>query len=128
MIDIYGPRVTGEIQRIRVNIDRWVYVVLETGAGYVQCGSESTPPAIYCEVQSADSWPVLERILTPERIARLHAAGFADPGRAPNYSKTYAVEAYSDAAIAEELLTILYDAYNYAGVPRLTFATEKGRD
>lgn len=55
LIKIYGARVSGEIQRLRVNIDRSVFVVLDTGGGYVQCGPELSPPAIYCEAQSADS-------------------------------------------------------------------------
>jgi hypothetical protein len=126
LVSIYGARVTGEIQRLRVNLDRRIFVVIDTGGGYVQCGPEKSPPAIYCEAQSADSWPVLARILTPDRVARLHAAGFADPGRAPNYWKTYPVEKFSDPAIADELLAILYDVYGYNGSPKLKILTEKG--
>jgi len=126
LVSIYGARVTGEIQRLRVNLDRRIFVVIDTGGGYVQCGPETSPPAIYCEAQSADSWPVLARILTPDRVARLHAAGFADPGRAPNYWKTYPVEKFSDPAIADELLAILYDVYGYNGSPKLKILTEKG--
>ncbi len=125
LIDTYGARVAGEIQRLRVNIDRKVFFVVETGAGYVQCGPLSSPPAIYCEAQSADSWPVLARILTSDRVARLRAAGFSDPGRAPNYWKTYPANRFSDAAIAEELLTILYEVYGYNGSPMLEFKSEK---
>lgn len=128
LISIYGTRVSGEIQRLRVNIDRGIFVVLDTGGGYVQCATETSPPAIYCEAQSADSWPVLARILTPDRVARLHAAGFSDPGRAPNYWRIYPVDQFSDAAIADELLAILYEVYGYNGAPKLTFATEKGAD
>jgi hypothetical protein len=125
LIDIYGARVAAELQRLRVNIDRWVFFAIETGAGYVQCGSGSSPPVIYCEAQSADSWPVLLRILTPDRVARLHAAGFSDPGVAPNYWKEYPLADFADAAIAEELITVLYDAYAYNGVPPLQFLTEE---
>ena len=127
LIDTYATRVSGEIQRLRVNIGRpkFVFVVLDTGGGYVQCGPRSQPPAIYCEAQSAESWPVLTRILTPDRVARLHAAGFSDPGRSPNYSKTYPVDQFSDLAITRELLTILYDVYGYDGSPKLEFKTEK---
>ena len=39
LVDVYGARVTGEVQRLRVNIDRWQYFALDTGAGYVQCGN-----------------------------------------------------------------------------------------
>jgi hypothetical protein len=118
--------VSGEIQRLRVNIDRNIFMVVETGGGYVQCAPQSSPRLIYCEAQSAESWPVLSRILTPKRVARLHAAGFADPGRAPNYWKTYAVDQFTDAAIANELLAILYDVYGYKGSPKLEFKSEKG--
>jgi hypothetical protein len=102
-----------------------MFFAIDTGAGYVQCGSGSSPPAIYCEAQSADSWPVLSRILTPDRVARLHTAGFSDPGVAPNYWKEYPLADTTDAAIAEELITILYDACAYNGVPPLQFVTEE---
>ena len=126
LIDLYGPRVTGEIQRLRINAAREVFVVLDTDVGYVQCQPETSPKAIYCEAVSAASWGTAASILTPERLARLHAAGFADPGRAPNYSKTYPAETFDDAAIARELLGVLHDAYGYAGSPELRFKTEKG--
>ena len=71
---------------------------------------------------------MLARILTPDRVERLHAAGFTDPGHAPNYWKTYPVDEFSDTAIAIELLTILYEVYSYNGAPRLKFETEKGPD
>ena len=59
-------------------------------------------------------------------MARLHAAGFADPGRAPNYWKIYAAAELSDAEIANELLTLLHEVYGYGGLPKLKFLTEKG--
>jgi hypothetical protein len=127
LINAYGARTTGEIQRLRVNLDREIFVVFETDIGFVQCAPQTSPGAIYCEAQSADSWPALSSVLTPERVARLHAAGYADPGRAPNYSKTYALDQFDDAAIARELLTILYDAYGYAGAPKLKIGTENGK-
>jgi hypothetical protein len=127
LVDVYGARLTGEIQRLRVNLQRKVFVVIDTGGGYLQCGPQTSPPAIYCEAQSAESWPVLARILTPERIARLYAAGFADPGRAPNYWKTYGLDNSNDAAIADELLTILHEVYAYDGTPPLRFGSEQGR-
>ncbi len=126
LIGVYGPRVTGEIQRLRINIDRRVFVVFDTTGGYVQCETETQPDAIYCEAQSADSWPMLSAVLTPERVARLHAVGYTDPGRAPNYSKTYLLSKFDDAAIAHELLTILYQVYGYQGAPKLKIKTEKG--
>jgi hypothetical protein len=127
LITVYGTRVSGEVQRLKVNIDRSIFFVLDTGGGYVQCAPQSFPPAIYCEAQSAESWPVLARILTSDRIARLRAAGFADPGRTPNYWKIYSVGEFSDTAISNELLTILYDVYGYNGSPGLQFKTERGR-
>jgi hypothetical protein len=126
LIALYGLRVTGEIQRLRVNIGRRVYVVFETGIGYIQCEAQTSPAVIYCEAQSADSWPALAAVLTPERLARLHAAGFADPGRAPNYWKTYPVDQFDDAAIAGEVITILHDVFGYDGSWELTVKTEKG--
>ena len=127
LIGIYGTRVTGEIQRLRVNANRRVFVVIETAAGYVQCEPQISPNAIYCEAQSADSWPVLASVLTGERVARLHSAGYFDPGRAPNYWRNYATNQFDDETIARELLTILYDVYGYIGSPKLAFVTEKGR-
>jgi hypothetical protein len=127
LIDLYGARVTGEIARLRVNIDRRVFAVFEAGIGYVQCEPDSSPPAIYCEAQSADSWEALASVLTPDRVARLHAAGFADPGRAPNYWKRYRVDQVDDAGIAHEVLTILHDVYGYNGLPKLKVKTEEAR-
>ena len=126
LIKTYRTRVSGEIQRLRVNIDRreFVYFVLDTGGGYIQCGPQP-PRAVYCEAQSAESWPVLSRILTAERVARLRAAGYADPGQAPNYSKSYPIDRLSDGAIADELLTLLHEVYGYDGMPGLVFRTEK---
>jgi hypothetical protein len=126
LINLYGARVTGEIQRLRVNLDREIFVVLQTDAGYVQCQPQTSPSVIYCEAQSADSWAVLAKILTPESVARLHAAGFADPGRAPNYWRNYPIDEFDAAAVARELLTVLYDVYGYDGSPKLVIATEKG--
>jgi hypothetical protein len=64
-------------------------------------------------------------VLTPERIARLRAVGFADPGRAPNYSKTYRADEISDAALASEVLTLLHDVYGYYGASKLDVITEE---
>ncbi len=126
LIVAYGTRATAEIQRLRINSDRDVFVVFETGGGYVQCTPDASPPAIYCEAQSADSWEFLANVLTSERVARLHAAGYTDPGRGPNYWRTYPLTDFDDVAIARELLTILYDVYGYKGSPTLKFKTEKG--
>jgi len=128
LFDLYGARVTGEIQRLRVNLPRDVYVSLDTQIGFVQCAAEAARGALYCEAQSIDSWPALASVLTPERVAQLHAAGFADPGRGPNYGKFYALDRFDDASIARELLTILHDVYGYQGSPKLKVTTEKRDD
>jgi hypothetical protein len=65
LIDLYGARVTGEIQRLRVNLDREVFVIFSTEIGFVQCAPQTSPGAIYCEAQSPDSWPALSSVLTP---------------------------------------------------------------
>jgi hypothetical protein len=69
----------------------------------------------------------LRSILTPERVARLNAAGFIDPGRAPNYWKNYLPDQVDDQTIARELLTILHDVYGYTGLPKLDIITERSR-
>jgi len=125
LIGFYGAKVTAEIQRLRVNARRDVFAVFQAGIGYVQCRPDILPPTIYCEAQSADSWEALASVLTPERIHRLHELGFADPGRGPNYSKTYATDQFDDTAIARELLTVLHDAYGYTGQPTLKVTTEE---
>jgi len=127
LIAFYGARVTGEVQRLRVNASRRVFLVLQAGAGYLQCEPQTSPDAFYCEAESAYSWPVLSQILTAERIGILHKAGFADPGRSSNYWRDYPFADFDDATVAHALLTILYDAYGYSGTPKLVIRTEKGR-
>ena len=128
LIRLYGPRLTAEIRRLRVNIRRAdVFAAFDTGLGYLQCQPEAAPDSFYCEAQSAESWPALAAVLTPERIARLHAAGFVDPGRAPNYSKSYPADKIDDAALAGELLTLLHDVYGYYGASALEVTTEEPR-
>jgi hypothetical protein len=119
LVALYGPNGTTEIQRLRINFTRDVFAIFDAGIGYVQCSPETPNPSLYCEAQSAESWAALATVLTAERVARLHSAGFADPGRAPNYWKSYPFEKFSDAAIASEILTLLYDVYGYAGAVRL---------
>jgi hypothetical protein len=97
--------------------------VFDAGIGYIQCAPESAS-AIYCEAQSAESWPALAAIPTPDRVARLRAANYAEPGRAPNYSKNYPVDKFSDAAIAGEILTLLHDVYGFNGASKLKITPE----
>jgi hypothetical protein len=124
LIDIYGARVSGEIGRLRVNLDRELYVIFDTAIGLVQCATENKPPSIYCEAQSADAWPALAAVLTPDHVARLHAVGFSDPGRVPNYWKSYPLDRFDDAAIAREMLALLHDVYGYTGAQKLKILTE----
>lgn len=126
LIDLDGKIVAAELGRIRVNAHRdEVFVIFDTGVGYIQCQPETEPARFYCEAQSADSWPALAAVLTPDRVARLHAAGFADPGRAPNYAKTYLADQITDAALASEILTLLHDVYGYYGASPLEIKTEE---
>jgi hypothetical protein len=124
LITLYGAIVTAEIQRLRINLTRKVYVIFDAGIGYVQCGPVTAPSAIYCEAQSAESWAALATILTPERVSRLRNAGYSDPGRAPNYWKSYPLDKFNDATIASELLTILHEVYGYTGATTLSIKTD----
>lgn len=124
LITIYGPTVTAEIQRLRINAAREVFAIFGAGIGYIQCMPETPPPALYCEAQSAESWPALAAIITPERVARLHNAGYADPGRAPNYWKIHSFDKVTDTAIASEILTILHEVYGYTGTQELEIQTK----
>jgi len=118
-----GATVAAELARLRHNAERHVFAIFDTGTGYVQCGPESAQ-ALYCEAQSAQSAAELASVITPARLARLHALGYADPGRATNYWKRYRFDAYTDAAIAAEVLTLLYDVYGFAGAAPLDIKTE----
>lgn len=118
LMRLYGPRLTAEVQRLRINSARRVWFVASTGIGYVQCAPDPGPAALYCEAQSAESWAALTSVLTAERVSWLHARGFADPGRGPNYWKTYPKE-LSDGEIARELVDLLFFVYGYRGTPAL---------
>ena len=118
-----GDAVAAEIARLRRNATQHVFAIFDTGAGYVQCGPESAE-ALYCEAQSAQSSAALASVITPARLARLHALGYADPGRGTNYWKRHSFDSTSDAAIAAEVLTVLYDVYGYAGAAPLDIKTE----
>jgi hypothetical protein len=120
-----GPRIAGEIGRLRVNAGRRVFAVFKPGIGYVQCAPETDPLGIYCEAQSVDEWPALAALLTRDRVARLHELGFSDPGRAPNYWQVYDADKNSNEAIARSILTVLFDVYGYRGAPALRVLTEK---
>jgi hypothetical protein len=119
LIAIYGVRTTAEIQRLRINAAREVFAIFDAGIGYIQCMPETPPPALYCEAQSAESWPALAAIVTPDRVEKLHKAGYADPGRAPNYWKLYSFDKATDTVIASEILTILHEVYGYTGAQEI---------
>lgn len=123
LIALYGAMTTAEIQRLRVNVTNpQLFTVFQAGIGYLQC--RPSDRVLYCEAQSAESWPALATILTADRISWLHDTGYADPGRAPNYWKSYPLDKYDDAAIATELLTVLYKAYGFNGATKLEVTTE----
>jgi hypothetical protein len=124
LIAIYGATAAAEIQRLRINATRNVFVIFGAGIGYVQCAPEMPSRAIYCEAQSAQSWPALAAVLTPSRLSYLRQAGYAEPGRAPNYWKRYAAGQLSDRALAEEILTLLHEVYGYNGATKLEIETE----
>ena len=124
LIHLYGDAVMREIDRLRASRGDRRFVVLLIDAGYVQCETQIDPHKIYCEAESADLWPALAAILTPDRVAHLHEAGFADPGLTQNYSRIYRLDAVDDRAIARALLTILHDVYGYDGTPPLKRGNE----
>ena len=111
----YQKRITGEVQRLRINVDRNLHFIINTDFGYIQCVTSTKPDSLFCEAASAFSWAALESILTPQRISRLHELGYIDPGKSPNYSKFYVLEKYSDTEIAHEVLSIFYEVYGYHG-------------
>jgi hypothetical protein len=83
LVDLYGARATGEFQRLRVNLGRRTYVILKTDIGYIQCESQTSPDVIYCEAQSADSWPALESVLTPSGSRACTQPGSPIPAAPP---------------------------------------------
>jgi hypothetical protein len=125
---LYGARVTGEIQRLRIDANPAMFVILDTGAGYIQCQIASSPTAIYCEAQSAYGWPAMKARLTPERIAHLHTAGYDDSGRSENYSKMYRVGQFKDEQMADEILALLNEVYGYADMGGFVIHTEQSRN
>lgn len=129
LLKIYERRIADEIQRLRINKERSPFIVMTMRDGYFQCMPDriDTPPVFYCEAQSIDSWGGLAAILTPERIGRLHDAGYADPGRTQNYWKNYPMDRYDNRAIAGEIITLMHEAYGYEGLPPLSFSTEKDK-
>jgi len=127
LIDYYAPVMAHELRRLRENKERRVYAIFGTDRGYVQCQPVIEFDGFLCEAQSAQSWPALAATLTPERVARLHAAGFSDPDSNPNYYRTYPFHTFDDAGLAAALLTVLYEVYGYRGIEGITLQRE-GRE
>jgi hypothetical protein len=118
-----GPTIESEIQRLRLNAQEPIFVVFDAGIGYVQCAPEPGMGAIYCEAQSAESWPALAAILTPGAIKVLSKAGYENPGRSPNYWRHYPLD-LTDAEIAWEVAEILRSVYRFDGAWPLEVHTE----
>lgn len=122
----YIPAMTAELQRLeRLGDDVEAFSIFIAGPAYVQCQHDGAGKRMYCEAASEDAvGKPIERILTPERKARLVAAGFAPPGKTMNYSRFYPIDAYDMPTLAKTLLGILKDVYGYQGAPAMTLTTE----
>jgi hypothetical protein len=49
LVEAFGGRMSGELQRLRVNLQRRIWVAFETEIGYVQCAPQTNPDAFHCE-------------------------------------------------------------------------------
>jgi hypothetical protein len=127
---LYIPAMTAELQRVeKVGKGNEGFVIFITGPAYVQCMHDADGKRMYCEAVSEDSvGKPIERILTPERKAKLLEAGFAPPGKTMNYSRFYPADQYDMTALAKTLLGILKDVYGYQGAPPMKLTTEKLQD
>jgi len=123
----YIPAMTAELQRLeKLGDDVEAFSIFIAGPAYVQCMHDGAGKRMYCEAVSEDAvGKPIERILTPERKAKLLAAGFAPPGKTMNYSRFYPAGQYDMPALARTLLGILKEAYGYEGAPPMTLTTEK---
>jgi hypothetical protein len=126
VIAAYLDSTAREIHRLRGRSDKRRFTVFDTDRGYVQCEPQRDPAGLYCEAVSAESWPALSSMLTPDRVLHLHEAGFADPGRTQNYSKSYPAGGPDDRAVARELLIVLHDVYGFDATAKLSVETEAG--
>ena len=115
-----GARLGAAMTWLRGDPRRGLYVFF-TPDTYVECRPGPARGTIDCLAPCPDAWPWLEKVLTPQRIARLHAAGYADPG--VEYSKEYLAGEPADV-IAAELIALLHDAYDYRGMPPLILTAE----
>jgi hypothetical protein len=123
----YIPAMTAELQRVeKAGKGVEAFTIFITGPAYVQCMHDDDGKRMYCEAVSEDSvGKPIERILTPERKAKLLEAGFAPPGKTMNYSRFYSADQYDMAALAKILLGTLKDVYGYQGALPMNLTTEK---
>ena len=123
----YLPAITAELQRLeKLRDDVEAFSIFIAGPAYVQCQHDDAGKRMYCEAVSEDAvGKPIERILTPERKAKLSAAGFAPPGKTMNYSRFYPADQYDMPTLAKTLLGILKEVYGYQGAPPMTLTTEK---
>jgi len=127
----YLPAMTNELSRVeRADKALKAYVIFITGPAYVQClRGDGADDGMYCEAVSEDAvGKPIERILTPERKAKLTQAGFAPPGKVMNYSRFYPAGQYDMPRLAKVLLGILKDVYGYQGAPPMKVHTETGAE
>jgi hypothetical protein len=122
----YLTPMAAELERLRA-AGPHAYVIFAAEPAYVQCKHDAEGKRMYCEAASADAvGKQVARILTPERQAKLIAAGFAPPGRVMNYSRFYSDAEYNTPLLAKALLRVLRQAYGYQGTPAMTVSTETG--
>jgi hypothetical protein len=122
----YQSSMTLQLARLEaVKAKKDAFVIFGTGPAYVQCIYDRTGKRLYCEAVSEDAvGKPIERILTPERKAKLAEAGFRPPGRTMNYGRFYPQDQYDTSAVAKALLGVLRDAYGYQGAPEMDVTTE----
>src|SRR6185437_1657376 len=79
----YIPAMTTELRRLeQLGDDVEAFSIFIAGPAYVQCQHDGAGKRMYCEAASEDAvGKPIERILTPDRKAKLLAAGFAPPGK-----------------------------------------------
>jgi hypothetical protein len=126
----YLPAMTAGLRRLElIGKTEGFYVIYIAGPAYAQCQFDVDGKQFYCEASSAEAGgKPIERILTPERRAKLAEAGFEPPGRVMNYSRLYPRSQYDAAAVAKALLHVLIDSYGYQGAPEMTVKTELSDD
>jgi len=122
----YLAPMAAELDRVR-RAGPHTYVIFEAEPAYVQCMHDAEGKRMYCEAVSEDAvGKQIARILTPERKAKLIAAGFAPPGRTMNYSRFYPEAEYNTTLLAKALLRILKNVYGYQGATAIEVRTEAG--